>query len=312
MSKDPLNAAIDIGTNSCKLLIGKTTPDGSVVHVDFTIRRTRLGEGSFDDHLLKPVPVQRTVDAIKEFVARGRARSVEVFRAVSTQALRQATNSTQVVDQIYRDTGLRVEVISGEVEAQLTLIGVACDFADTNGLLVINSGGGSTEYAAMIEGITSLKYLPVGALSLTTRYIAHDPPNRTELLDIKRAVADELRSLDSLHMHRKALCEVVAVGGSAVTLAQVAQGDTQGSVATAHRYRLENRKLQELADVFAECDRTKRAGLPGMDIERIDTILAGATILLESLAYFDKTSVYVSTRSISDGILKQLSQAHIA
>ncbi len=299
-------AAIDVGTNTCKMLVASVSTDGIVRHIDFTIRKSRLGEGAFADHLLKPDAVRRTSEVLKEFRTKAIGLGVSRICAVSTQALRAAYNARDVVDLFSRETGVSVVVISGETEAELTLLGAALDLPLAMNVLCINSGGGSTEFALRAEDRYRSVTVPIGALSLTSMYVKHDPPETAEVAAMDKRIAVELSNVVPLCQGYKVLNEVVAIGGTAVSLALIARGNESRDVSQAHLYRIGEGTVKAFIERMSLCTRTQRMSIRGMDPDRADMMLAGALILSRSLVLFDQPSLLVSTRSISDGVICKL------
>ena len=139
-------AVIDIGTNSIKLLVGEVI-EGSVHPIDERSEQTRLGAGFYDTHQLQPVPIARTASAVARFVAQARDAGAESIRIIATSAARDAENAADLLEAVRRAAGLRVEIISGDKEAEWVFRGVTSHPGlPRKRLLILDVGGGSTEF----------------------------------------------------------------------------------------------------------------------------------------------------------------------
>src|SRR5215813_14700669 len=175
-------AVIDVGTNSVKLLVADVTGD-DVRPVCEDSKQTRLGQGFYDTHRLQPEPIAKTARAVVNFAAMARGLEARSIRVIATSAARDAINSQELVSAIETGTGLKVEIISGEQEAEWAFHGVTTDpELAKRPLLLLDVGGGSTEF---ILGQGEHKHFqesfPLGTVRLMETLPHNDPPLPQEL-----------------------------------------------------------------------------------------------------------------------------------
>jgi exopolyphosphatase/guanosine-5'-triphosphate,3'-diphosphate pyrophosphatase len=191
-------AAIDLGTNTVRLLIGEVDHTGvhQVLYADQEV--TRLGEGLRPEGFLRPDPIRRTLATLRRFREAAAAHGAAQVAVVGTSALREARNREIFVAQAAEEAGVAVRVISGEEEALLTLLGVraALPFLAARPFLLMDIGGGSTEFLlAQAEAIRATVSTGLGVVKLTETHIRCDPPSPQELTAIRGAATARLRIL---------------------------------------------------------------------------------------------------------------------
>jgi exopolyphosphatase/guanosine-5'-triphosphate,3'-diphosphate pyrophosphatase len=205
-------AAVDIGTNSCRLLIADKKGK-SIIPVLKTLRTTRIGEGLAREGLLGEKPIGRTITALKEYLALIREFEVVHLRVVATSAVREAANAAFFLDQARNETGLAIDIISGREEAYLTYIGACQSIAAEGTAVVIDIGGGSTEFTYSIQDELSCYSIPLGAVRLT-----EEPCLLSEILGTAKEILNRIKKIP---------CPVlIGVGGTITSLAAVHLLDT--------------------------------------------------------------------------------------
>jgi exopolyphosphatase / guanosine-5'-triphosphate,3'-diphosphate pyrophosphatase len=267
-------AAVDLGTNSTRLLVADVT-DG---RVDEVVRRTvvtRLGEGVDTRRRLLPQPVARVRNVLVDFRRELEALGAERTLAVATSAVRDAENGEAFLGEVEWSYGFSTRLLSGDEEAELTRRGVGATAAGT---LLLDVGGGSTELSTS-EFRTSLE---VGSVRLTERFLHGDPPTAEELAAASAALAELLPELD--------VERAVGVAGTVGQLAALAERTT---LALAHVERL----TAELAALQLE----QRRQLPRLDPNRAPVIVAGALIVRDVLRRYGLDEIEFSVRDLLDG-----------
>lgn len=307
-------AAVDIGTNSVRLLVAEVADAGSVpapggsqvsllsnpqctdrnVFLEPVLRRltiTRLGEGLDAGGLIKPAAAARTAAVIEEFAALAASQGAPFPLVVGTYALRVARNPEELLTRLH----FPVRVLSGEEEARLgyqgTLAGL--DSLPAGRVLVIDIGGGSVELTwgtrGQIEGTLSL---PLGAVVLTEQYLSHDPPSEDEIAALRAALG---RILDPrLPAVARRNAQVLGVGGTITTMAALAQRLDPYDPDRVHGFRLTLRTVEEITDKLLRLPVADRRRLPGLQPERADIISAGALVLQHLLAELGCEQITVS------------------
>ncbi|MDK2855343.1 MAG: exopolyphosphatase / guanosine-5-triphosphate,3-diphosphate pyrophosphatase [Bacillota bacterium] len=294
-------AAIDIGTNSTRLLVAEKASE-SLRPVCHELATTRLGQGIGQSNILLPEAQERTVRAVARFLDLARSLGATRFRLFATSAVRDAANREEFLHRVEVATGRKPEVLSGEEEAYLSYLG-ATRALGLNGLaLVIDAGGGSTEFiwgaGSELFEVHSLK---IGAVRLTEIYLKSNPPSKEEWSALVCAVARALAPLRARWRGRTG--QAVAVGGTATTLAAVAQGMSSYCPEKVQGYYLSAEKVKSLAEKLAGLSVSERRQIAGIPAGRADIIAAGAGILAVAVDELALSGITVSDQDLLLGSL---------
>jgi len=287
MKKDRL-AAIDIGTNSCRLLIADVR-ERAVSPVLADLRMTRIGEGVSESGIIREEPTRRTICALKEFLSLAAKYGVSAIRAVATSAVREAVNSAHFLEQVRDETGLDVAVISGEEEARLNYRGACCGLPPEEKRAVIDIGGGSTEITFPTELVLSCRSVPLGAVRLTEH-----PQLLSEILAPLKEPLGEIRG------YREAL---IGVGGTITTLAAVDQALAAYEPSLIQGHHLSRAAVERIMFLLAAKNNEERKKVRGLQPERADIIVAGTTILWAILCYLHAPGITVSEADLLYGLI---------
>lgn len=280
-----IKAALDIGTNSTRLLI----VDNSKEEVKILVQKalvTRIGEGLGQDKCIKKIPLERTVRALKEYVKLMDEYAVEDFCLVATSAMRDAVNNKEVIEQIYSETGLDVEIISGEKEAELSYLGASCDFQGDN--QVIDIGGGSTEITFLNNGEINFKSVNLGAVRLK------------EFPELMKNIKAEFELLKIEQKNSK----LIGVGGTITTLAAIDLGMEKYDWQKVHGHILSLRRIKEINNQLLEIDLEARKNIPGLQADRADIIAYGIKILIEFMELTKIEDIIVSDKDLLFALAK--------
>lgn len=305
-------AAIDIGTVTSRLLVADVDAEG---RVDEVVRRTvitHLGEGWTETGTLSEAGMQRVADAVGGFVAEARELGAERMVAVATSASRDAINGEEFLATVQR-AGIRPEIISGEREAYLTFLGATYGFCDEK-VLVADIGGGSTELvlgtACLLDGgeryvdIDLARSIDVGSRRITELFLRSNPPTAHELNEAAGWVADELRAYFSAMKERPR--EMVAVAGTATSLAAIDMSLDPYDPERVHGYRLSGPSLLDILEQLAAMPLEQRKQVVGLEPERAGVIVGGAIVLQAVMAYAGLPSTLVSEHDILYGMVLDL------
>jgi exopolyphosphatase/guanosine-5'-triphosphate,3'-diphosphate pyrophosphatase len=300
-------AAIDIGTNTLRLLVAETVgpDDYTVLHEEQQI--TRLGEGLRSTGLLQDAPRRRSLTVLKRFADLARSFKAGEVAAVATSAVREARNGEEFVAEVGREAGLALRVIDGREEARLTLLGVRHGLRPgLPRILVMDIGGGSTEYVLargeVIEGIVSTG---LGVVKLTEQYLVSDPPTVGELRKLEDAVGTRVDRLRR-ELSRLEEAQLVGTAGTVTTLAAIDLALVTYDRGKVHGHRLTRARVRELLDRLAALALRERRQVPGLEPGRADIILAGAAILAVSMERLGYHELRVSNDGLREGILLDL------
>ncbi|MEI8314196.1 MAG: Ppx/GppA family phosphatase [Verrucomicrobiota bacterium] len=282
-------AVIDIGTNTVKLLVADIR-DGQVFPVVSKDLTTRLGEGVDATRQLSPAAIARTVAAITGYVADAQELAVADLTAFTTSAARDAGNRQEFLAAVHRQSGLTVEVLTGQREAELIFRGVASDPAwSTNQLLVLDIGGGSAEFIQGAAGkIDRWQSLPLGAVRLTEQF------RDRSFAELAEYLRTTLRA--ALTGYGVAGRQFIATGGATITLGRVATGKTDRTELTFEAVRGLVAQLNALP--LAELRK-----VPGLPPDRADIIVAGGAVLMFAMEALGAMDLTISTRNLRYGAL---------
>jgi exopolyphosphatase / guanosine-5'-triphosphate,3'-diphosphate pyrophosphatase len=296
----PRVAAVDLGTNSTRLLVA----DVDNGHVDDVVRATkvtRLGEGVDERHRLLPLPVTRVRNVLSDFRRAAESLGAERTLAIATSAVRDAENGEAFLGEVEWSYGFATRLLSGHDEALMTFRGVTTERQLGAGTVVMDVGGGSTELVVGgPEGVRWHDSLDIGSVRLTERFLHSDPPTGDELEECAAAVRALLaeRVPDEI---RTAARSAVGVAGTITSLAALALGLKEYDRERVHGSRLTaealERQLRRLAGVPVEERKTIRP----LDPDRAPVIVAGAVITQQALVFFDLNAFEISERDILDG-----------
>lgn len=302
-------AAIDCGTNSIRLLIADHI-DGRLVDVHREMRVVRLGAGVDATGMLAEDALDRTFAATDDYAALIRRHGAAAVRFVATSATRDAGNRAVFVDGIRSRLGVEPEVVSGAEEAGLSFTGAASVLPgmDSQSVLVVDLGGGSTEFVlGSADGVRAAISIDMGCVRFTERYLRSDPPTAAE---IDAALAEVDAHLDAV-LAAVPLADadrVVGVAGSITTITAQALGLPAYDPAAIHGATLDLDAVAKACTELLSMTRAERAALGFMHPGRVDVIGAGALIwrsILERIGQLTAGRVAAATTSehdILDGI----------
>lgn len=299
----PRFATIDIGTNSVLLLVADRAPDGRFVPVLERAEITRLGRGVDKTRSLSMEGMEATLDVLTAFANEARALGAEGIAVSATSAARDAENGSVFMTAAKVRAGVTVEIISGELEAQLSFSSAFMDFErEVEGpLLVIDIGGGSTEfiYGERAGRVAFRHSFDVGSVRMTERFVHSDPVSPAD----RAAVEAHLRATFAALPSPPAGAELVGVAGTVTTLYTVRHQIDPYDASRVQGGTLTLVELEALANQLCRLPLDERRALPGLQPKRADVIPAGALILLEALRALRVTHCRVSDRGVRWGLL---------
>ena len=296
-------AAIAVGTNSVRVYVAQFD-GGSVRQLDRDLIITRLGERVDETRRLGAEPLRRTLEAITRYHARATELGAKTIRIAATSAARDATNREDFFGGVRAATGQDAEVLTGDEEARLSFLGATSDLTEGGPFLVLDIGGGSTEFVVGERTVIAAISLDVGSVRLTERHVHHDPPAPAEQVaarsDAAQAVQEAQRAVGT------AATTLVGVAGTITTLAAISLGLPGYDRDAIHHTRLARSDIDEVTDRLASMTSEERRDLPAMPRGREDVIIAGAEILLAVMDGFGFGEVLVSEADILDGLVLSL------
>ncbi len=294
-------AAIDCGTNSLRLLIADI--DGNnfrEVHRD--MRVVRLGQGVDKNKAFAPEAIERTLAVTAEYAAILRSKGVEKIRFCATSATRDATNRDLFIDGVRDILGITPEVIPGSEEAALSFLGATKELGqELSPFLVVDIGGGSTEFVLGSTDVTSARSVNIGCVRMSERHLTAQPPNAEQvaeaIVDIDAAILDA-----GSHVDFSAAQTLIAVAGTATTVAAAALDLPDYDRYAIHLSRIPAAKVHEVAEMFASMTRDEIAALGYMHPGRVDVITSGSLVLSRVMTLTGAKEFVASESDILDGI----------
>lgn len=311
-------AALDLGTNNCRLLIARPQGDGFAV-VDAFSRIVRLGEGLATTGRLSDAAIERTIAALRVCAEKLKRRNVTLARSVATEACRRASNGHAFMERVLAETGIHLDIISAEEEARLAVLGCHVLLEPGDGpALVFDIGGGSTELvlidtATPVPTVRDWHSAPWGVVSLTESVggvVGDDATRAATYARMRTLVAESFAPfaarLPRFAVPPKTPPRLLGTSGTVTTLASVHLGlerydraQVDGLIAPAAAMR---RISQDLAGLSLH----DRAALPCIGRERADLVVAGCAILEGILDLWPAERLGVADRGIREGILRRL------
>jgi exopolyphosphatase/guanosine-5'-triphosphate,3'-diphosphate pyrophosphatase len=302
-------AAIDIGSNSIRLIVAEAFADGSYRVLDDEKEVTRLGSGVGALGRMSDEGIDRTTRAVDRMRRIAEGYNVDLLRAVATSATRESTNGEELIERIARDSGVRVEVISAEEEAWLAYRSVSSAFdLSSMTMATVDIGGGSTEVVLASAGaIERIDTLDLGAVKITERFggaVASSTVRYKEMcrwLDdfMARHVADLPAPLQLL----------IGTGGTVTTLGAMALNrarkapEARAPIAAVQGFEVKRSSLASILEDVREVDIADRLSIPGLGPDRADIIVAGLAVLRAIMRRLDAKRVRVHEGGIRDGLL---------
>jgi exopolyphosphatase/guanosine-5'-triphosphate,3'-diphosphate pyrophosphatase len=301
-------AAIDIGTNSVRLLVVDALGVDEYRTVDDEKVTTRLGAGLSGRGSLSDEAIRRTFEAVSHMKEIAEARGATRIAVVATSATREASNGAAFVARLKDELGLDPEVISGEDEAELALLSVQHSFDLPNERIVcLDIGGGSLELVFTAGQVVQEVYtLPLGAVRLTEQFVHSDPINRSHWKALRRHIRRELRrTLVDPGLNGTVL---IGSGGTVSTLARVIAQERGEHLNRVHGYSTNRSYVKHAIDLFRSLSTADRRDVPGLHADRADIILAGSAVVDEVLRHLRLNSMLVNEQGIREGLIMKMTR----
>ncbi|MFG2889684.1 exopolyphosphatase [Streptomyces sp. NPDC048248] len=304
-------AAIDCGTNSIRLLVADVDPaTGELKDLDRRMQIVRLGQGVDRTGRLAPEALERTFAACREYAAVIKGLGAERLRFVATSASRDADNRADFVRGVVDILGVEPEVITGDQEAEFSFNGATKELAGRDDVeppyLVVDIGGGSTEFVLGSASVRAARSVDVGCVRMTERHLLRDgeisdPPSPGDITAMKTDIAAALDRAEETVPLREATT-LVGLAGSVTTVAAIALGLDHYDSEAIHHARIPLAKVREITGDLLTSTHAERAASPVMHPGRVDVIAAGALVLLSIMERVGAEEVVVSEHDILDGI----------
>jgi exopolyphosphatase / guanosine-5'-triphosphate,3'-diphosphate pyrophosphatase len=300
-------AAIDVGTNSVKLLVGRV--DGrEVTPLLHRMVVTRLGEGVDLRGRVSEAAADRTISALKEYRDLARERGAAAIAAAGTQVFRAASNAADVIARARKEAEIEIRVLAPEEEARLAFLGAA-GAAKTPRVLAIDIGGGSTEVmTGSGEDLHASWCVPTGAVTLTERHLRSDPPTSGEMFAL---AADVQNALEPVVVRAGPDAELVGIGGTVSALLRALRL-TSGDDPKDHHGRFVAFPEIEALSIRLSLMTVKEREALGLEPGRADIVVAGAWLLVAAMSRVEARGLRASARGLRHGLLIDMARTRSA
>ncbi|ESZ76375.1 MULTISPECIES: Ppx/GppA phosphatase family protein [unclassified Mesorhizobium] len=320
MQELPVFAALDLGTNNCRLLVAVPQRHGQFRVIDAFSRIVRLGEGLTANGHLSQAAMDRAVEALKICGDKLRNRKIRKARLIATEACRTADNGVEFLQRVEREAGLKLEIIDRQTEARLAVSGCGSLIErDTQGVVLFDIGGGSSEIALidltgqrsprLANHIVSWTSLPVGVVSLAERF-----GGRTVTREIFAAMVDDvavrLKAFDGRdrlsHVLASPKFHLLGTSGTVTTLAGVHLDLERYDRRRVDGLWMDRDSVDRMVEKLVGWDFQQRCANPCIGADRADLVLAGCAILEAIRAVWPSERLRVADRGLREGILSEL------
>jgi len=302
----PRYAAVDIGSNSVRMMAAETGPEPTRILVQER-QVTRIGESVFREGRVSEEALVFLCATLGRFAAAYQKFEVQGVRAVATSAVRDSSNQQEFLERTSAALGTPVEIISGQEEARLIHLGVEARWPrPKEKTLIIDVGGGSGELILSQDGeLLDAVSRPLGAVRLTELFLQSDPPAPDELHRMNAYIDEKLASFHKRH-HEEKFDRVVATSATAAAIVCAVNEVTRPKRDAADRLRARTTQIRKLYAEVSSCDLAARRKLVGIGPRRAEIIVAGSAVFLRALETFGCMSLYYSTAGVRDGVIADL------
>src|SRR5262245_19015755 len=299
-------AAIDIGTTSTRVLVARPT-GGRLDILDRVMTITRLGQDVGRTGRLSDEAVERTLACLRDYRAIIDRHDVGAIRVATTSASRDAANRDEFFAAVTEVVGVRPELLSGDEEGRVSFLGATSDLDPALGpILVVDIGGGSTEFISGTDHVEGVMSIDVGCVRLTEKFLEHDPPQPEELtaaISFSDAYLEDVqRELPGVGESRT----LVGLAGTITTVAAVEIGLATYDRDRIHHFRLTRDAAEDVFRTLATEARADRLHNPGLEEARADVIVGGCCVLVALFRRFGFDEMIVSEADILDGLALSL------
>lgn len=297
-------AVIDVGSNSIKFIIGEKKDNNISVLLD-KISISRLGEGAGKTGCISQEAMDRSCKAIEQFVKEAKSKNVNEIIIVGTMMLRNAANSSEFLNLVKDNTGLDINIISGEREAELSYLSTLTGFEFSNNLIVFDTGGGSTEFVFGDKSNINKKFsLNIGAVNIFEEFFNRENISKEDIEVVIRSIESELKNREIYFNNELGCSNLIGIGGTVVTLAAVNQKLQIYSADKIHGYKLSIQDIDNQIEMYRSLSIEERIKIPGIQSKRADIIIAGACIVKAIMNILKVETLIVSNKGLRHGLLE--------
>lgn len=292
--------AIDIGTNSMRLLTTDLI-DNKLMNRKKYVNTTRIGQGVDENGFITDEAMDRNIAALKEYHDKCVEYGCEKIYCMGTSALRDSKNRDEFIKRAKNEAGIDVNVVDGEIEAKLGFSGVTNGIDKEGDILVVDIGGGSTEFIfGNREGIKKNVSINIGALRLTEKFLAGGYTDKA-FSDMRYFIYDQINEIVEYLNNQKIEC-ICGIGGTITSLSAVNQNLEVYSMEKVHGSKITREEVESMMNRFIRCSDEDRKNINGLQPKRADIIAAGTEILICIMDKLHKEEVVVSEYDNLEGM----------
>ncbi|HBR21406.1 MAG TPA: exopolyphosphatase [Nitrospiraceae bacterium] len=304
-----LLSSIDVGSNTIRLLIGRVE-NRKITRLRTGMVITRLAAGIGETGLLNADNMEKSVSVLKAFSDIISIYGILHVKAVGTSALREAKNSEEFMRRVLSETGINIEVISGEEEAELTARGVIFDLPETDSSLIVDIGGGSAEWIfCRNSSPVEMGTIPTGVVKLFDNHIKSDPPSKADTVSLRRETEIILSRIKTQMGHLiNSRAVFIGTAGTITTLASIDIGLESYDHEKLHRHNISLEKLYDISGRLISIPLSERKKMIGLEPERANLIIPGILFTINIMELFGFDNILVSDDGLLEGVLIKLSE----
>jgi exopolyphosphatase / guanosine-5'-triphosphate,3'-diphosphate pyrophosphatase len=291
-------AVIDVGSNSGRAVVFSFAGEGHLEILADARVPLRLARDLTMEGRLSNAAVDRTIKALRDFLAVAHGAGAAEVVAVATSAVREAENADELVDRAAQELGLTLEVIDGEREAYLSFLGAVHSLPVEHGILV-DMGGGSLEISRFRNREPILSWtLPLGALRISDAFLTADPPEPEEVDALRDHVEEQLDAIPPLRDDES----LAGTGGTIRNLAAIDERRHRYFIPNLHGYVLQRTRVEDVLGLLADKRSEKRMSVPGLSADRADSIVGGALVVETVMDRLGTSELIVSGQGLREGL----------
>ncbi len=299
-------AVLDLGSNSVRMEIYQILADGYYESICQEKRLVRLSERMGKEKTLKVIPIQRTLEALKEFKKILENNQVDEVRALATEAVRRAANRKEFLRQVRQETGFSFRIITGKEEAAYDCRGVAFSL-HVNDYVMIDTGGGSVELALVRKGkMQHAVSLPLGSVILSEKWQLNGRMTAEQCFNVMLDVSQAFQKVAWLQQGRG--LPIVMLGGANRMLGRIHMLKNHPTRKSLHNYTIFTRDIFQMFRRIIMTDIEERKAIPGMETERADIIIGGITPLVVLLLDLESEKTIVCLEGLRMGVFQEFYQ----
>jgi exopolyphosphatase / guanosine-5'-triphosphate,3'-diphosphate pyrophosphatase len=297
-------AVIDIGSNSGRVVVYEILPEGHLRILASSRASLRLVRDLKDKNSLSPQAINRTLDALADFHALAVGSGARRTLAVATSAIRDAENGPALLARVRSELGLRLRIITGQEEAHYGALG-ALRGLPVNGGVMFDLGGGSMQITLFRKRRLGREWsFPLGALRLSDTFLSSDPPSSGDQRRLSAHVRQVLREIKLAPLGPEG--SLVGTGGTVRNLAKIDLRTRHYPLPRLHGYVLERDRVEEIVDLLCSRRQDRLASVPGLNDDRVDSIVGGGLATLALMKMLGAESLQVSGQGVREGLAASL------